>query len=170
MQPLSTPFNIAVQCISNIVLPMGFDISPNAPGTFEEITAYHAKTGRVCVWDGASDNTIFADAGINHAFRAWHDSKHILNGYDFTREGEIATARAQQSDIRALYDGSRADAFCAILWAEVVGQFEYAEYNGGFPVDQFSFVELYLAHPRTAALGNEFGVSNVVITRKESAP
>ena len=41
------------------------------------------------VFDGGCDSTIYPDAETNYAFRAWHDSIHLANGYSFNREDEI---------------------------------------------------------------------------------
>jgi hypothetical protein len=113
--PLSIPFNIAVLHIAAKVLPCGFDVSPIAPRTFDSLVAHYDKTGRVLVWNGASDKTIFADAEVTFAFRAWRDSKFITARLPFTAEGEKAALELQKMDIRALYDGATADSFCALL-------------------------------------------------------
>jgi len=156
--PLSVRFNVAVLHITARVLPCGFDISPNAPQNFDSLVAHFDKTGRVLVWNGASDRTIFADAEANFAFRAWHDSKHILGGHPFTREGELAALDMQKADVRAIYDGATADSFCALLDAEIRGQFDFKEKNGGFPENQAAFARAYLADA-DAAMSGEFGLS-----------
>lgn len=156
--PLSVPFNVAVLHIASRVLPCGFDVSADAPQTFESLIAHYEKTGRVLVWNGASDRTIFADSEINFAFRAWHDSKHILGRHLFTREGEIAAMEMQKADIRALFDGQPADSFCDLVESEIIGQLEYSESRGGFPIDQAAFARAYLVNKESAVAGN-FGVS-----------
>jgi len=157
-RPLSIPFNVAVLHIASKVLPCGFDVSPNAPQDFDSLIAHHDKTGRVLVWDGASDTTIFGDAEVNFAFRAWHDSKHITARLPFTREGEIAALELQKADVRAIYDGATADSFCALLDAEIRGQFDYCEKNGGFPENQAAFARAYV-RDQARALCSDFGVS-----------
>lgn len=164
----SIPFNIAVHTITSRLLPCGFDVSAHAPSTFEQLLDHYARTGRVCVWDGASDQTIFGDPGINHMFRAWHDSKHILGRYPFTRDGEVLAMKAQQADVYAIYDGKLAEQFCNLLEAEILGQFDYAAINGGFPIDQIGFTERYLIDPDGVMMSDSYGVSNAVITRQES--
>jgi hypothetical protein len=156
--PLSVRFNVAVNHIAARVLPCGFDVSANAPQDFETLCAHYHETGRVLVWNGASESTIFADAETNFAFRAWHDSKHITAGLPFTREGEIAALELQKADVRAIYDGADADSFCALLDAEIKGQFDDCEKNGGFPENQAAFARAYLADA-AAALRGDFGLS-----------
>lgn len=157
-RPLSIPFNVAVLHIANQIFPCGFDVSERAPQDFDSLVAHYDKTGRVLVWNGASDKTIFADAEVNFAFRAWHDSKHITGGHDFTWEGESAALTAQCADVRAIYDGAQADFFCRLLDAEIAGQKNYQDKRGGFPLDQAAFVRAYLLDAETA-LDGAFGIS-----------
>lgn len=158
--PLSCGFNVAVQTIAARILPCGYDVSADAPDTYRTLVAHYDKTGRIVVWSGASERTVFACRETNYAFRAWHDSKHILFNLPFTMDGEAEVMRLQQADVRALYDGQRADLFCNILEAEVIGQGEYNMLYGGYPADQVAFVAAYLMDPKRA-LRNDFGISRV---------
>ena len=157
-RPLSVRFNVAVLHIAGRILPNGFDVSENAPQTFDSLVAHYEKTGRILVWNGASEKTIFADSEINFAFRAWHDSKHILGNHDFTIPGEMAALELQQADIRAIFDGATADYFCAIVDAEIRGQAMYNLACGGFPIDQAGFARAFLADAESAIDG-AFGIS-----------
>lgn len=156
--PLSVPFNVAVLHIATRLFPCGFDVAADAPQTFDSLMAHYNKTGRVLVWNGASDKTIFADSEVNYAFRAWHDSKHILKRLPFTREGEMKAMECQMLDVRAIYDGATARSFCAILQAEIRGQFDYKERHGGFPLDQAAFARAYVLNA-VLALRADFGIS-----------
>lgn len=156
--PLSRGFNVAVQTITRRIFPCGYDVSDNAPEDYDSLLSHHKKTGRVLVWSGASDQTIFACRETNYSFRAWHDSKHILRKLPFTQAGECAAMKAQQSDICALYDGPQADYYYVILDAEIMGQFHYNAARGGFPVDQMGFVSAYLLDQKRA-LSIDFGIS-----------
>ena len=157
-RPLSVAFNVAVLHIASRVLPCGFDVSENAPQTFDSLVAHHEKTGRVLVWNGASDKTIFGDPEINFAFRAWHDSRHIVGNHDFTWKGETAGLEAQQADVRTIYDGPNATFFCRLIDAEICGQKTYQDKRGGFPLDQIGFARAYLIDS-DAALAGDFGIS-----------
>lgn len=156
--PLNTRFNVAVNHIASRLFPCGFDVADSAPGTLDSLLKHYLATGRVMVWGGASEQTIFADSETNFAFRAWHDSKHIFATLPFTLAGETQAFAMQATDITALYDGQTARDFIAILRAEIIGQFEYKESLGGFPIDQIGFVRLYLSDP-LAALNVNFGIS-----------
>lgn len=151
---LSVPFNVAVRHITDKIFPCGFDVSKNAPQDHEQLQAYHHATGRIKVWNGASDRTIFGCPETNYMFRAWHDSKHVLGKHLFTPAGEYAVMLMQQVDIRALYDGDQADYFCAILEAEIMGQLEYKNIHNEFPGDQIGFVRAYLFDPVAAIKQN----------------
>ncbi len=144
-RPLSTAFNVAVNHICGRILPRGFDVSA-AIQDYDSLMANYKKTGKILVWNGASEKTIFADAETNFAFRAWHDSKHITRELPFTLYGEYEVMKLQQADIRAIYDGVQADYFCQLLNAEIMGQAFYQTRHGGFPIDQIGFVKAYLSN------------------------
>lgn len=146
-QPLNVRFNVAVNHIAAKVLPRGFDVSADAPPDYDSLVAHYRATGRVLVWSGASERTIFADAHVNHAFRAWHDARHISGGHDFSRNGEFCTMVDMMADVSAIYDGQTAATFRTILRAEILGQREFQDRFGGFPLDQMAFVRDYMVRP-----------------------
>ena len=158
--PLNRAFNVAVNHIASRLFPCGFEVSANAPADFDSLVAEYRRTGRVHVWNGASDKTIFACPETNFAFRAWHDWRHITESADFSRNGESIACAAQCRDVRAIFDGAAAETFCAILHAEILGQADYAERRGGFPIDQCGFVRAYLIDAESALRG-DFGVSPI---------
>ena len=157
--PLSKRLNIAVRQITGHVLPQGFDVSEDAPNTYDDLQAHFAKTGRVLVWSGASDHTIFGDPEVNHMFRAWHDTKHILFELPFTLEGEIEACRLQCEDIKALYgEGETGKALIKLVEAEVIGQALYHDARGGFPKDQRGFISHCIDDPYAAIHAGQYGV------------
>ncbi len=156
---LNQAFNVAVLQIADRLFPTGFDVSANAPDSLESLTRHYQETGRLLVWNGASDKTIFGDPEVNYAFRAWHDSKHIFGQFAFNLEGETQAFFAQAKDIYALFGGGTiANGFVDILRAEIIGEFEYTEVRGGFPIDQIGFARDYLCTPEQALKG-DYGVS-----------
>lgn len=106
-----------------------------APGTFPDLM----RAGPCIVWEGASDKTIFGDARVNHAFRAWHDSAHKAGQFDFTLAGEIATAGLQKAQVRLRYP-SAPNWVYRLIDAEVTEQAIYYAAHGFFPLDQAAFV------------------------------
>lgn len=144
-EPIDRAFNVCVLQMADRLFPTGFDVGPNAPDTFEALKAHIARTGRMLVWDGASDATIFGDPEVNYAFRAWHDWCHLKADADFSKGGEKAAADVQKRHIRSLYGyGPTADRFCRLVDCEVVAQGEYAAIHGEFPKDQMAFARDYL--------------------------
>lgn len=109
-------------------------VSDIAPYSFETL---RANCGRLVVWAGASDHTIYGDRSVNWAFRAWHDSLHISLQADFSLAGERIVALEQCRLI-----GS--DLMAKIIMGEVVGQVEYLNKYGHFPIDQVEFMSNYL--------------------------
>ena len=155
MDILDRSFNIAVLQACNRILPCGFDVSAEAPNTFEALKAHHNATGRILVWSGASDYTIFGDREINFAFRAWHDSRHLIHNLPFTFAGESAVARIQAKDILAIY--GLCDSFFRFvryLQCEIVGQAIFKEARGDFPENQIAFARAYLKDSGAALCGD----------------
>lgn len=106
-----------------------------APETFQALKS-QATSGLV-VWDGMSDQTIYGDNKVNHAFRAWHDSLHLKLNAPFTLEGETIVALEQARVLDSGYHGE-------IMLAEVIGQARYLAKYGHFPIDQTKFILEYL--------------------------
>jgi hypothetical protein len=145
MSALDLEFNRAVLDITAHLLPNGFDVSMRAPSTYRELKAHVAATGRLVVYAGASDRTIYGDPAVNHAFRAWHDYCHLLGGYDTSFVGEVAVCRAQERQLLHRYgDSERTFRWKKIVEADIIGQARYFERHGTFPVDQAAFVRAYL--------------------------
>lgn len=156
MSAISIRFNVAVLTIANKLFPCGFDVASDAPNTFEDLSAHVANTGRMLVWNGASDQTIFADDEVNFAFRAWHDFCHLAGNFPFTPEGELKAALMQIDHIRAIYGHTaEADYMATLVWAEVVGQVQYNTYHdGAFPANQAAFVKHFLINPAAAVVAD----------------
>lgn len=133
------------------LLPDGFDVSDNAPQTYEELDGLLASGKRICVWSGGSSDTIYADATVNYAFRAWHDLCHWWGGFPFTLEGEIATCEMQCRQLTVFYGNNETTrSWCTMIKAEVVGQAEYFHRHKRFPESQTAFFAAYMADRNTA--------------------
>ncbi len=156
MSALSLRFNVAVNHIASQLFPCGFDVSANAPDTFEKLAAHVQETGRMLVWNGASEHTIFGDDETNFAFRAWHDFCHVKGGFPFTPEGEAKAAAMQIEHIRAVYGYTpESDYMARLIDAEVNGQVGYATmHNDEFPSNQAAFVRHYLVNPIGAVVAD----------------
>jgi len=76
------------------------------PETYEELIALLDAGGRMLVYSGASERTIYGDPEVNYAFRAWHDWCHWRGRYDFSYEGERAACAMQGDHLIARYGDS----------------------------------------------------------------
>lgn len=146
---LDISFNIATMTAARRLFPTGYDVADDAPQTLEDATAHYKRTGRILVWSGASDRSIFGCPEHNWAFRAWHDWHHIKWQMPFTPDGEALVAAEQYSDLVDIYGirDERLSHWAAIIDAEVNGQIAYSLNHGGeFPTDQLAFARYYLKH------------------------
>ena len=149
-EPVCALFNVAVNQIARRLMPKGWDVAEDAPDNYDALVRHYNATGRILVWSGASDKTQFADVATNHAFRAWHDYRHITQGADFSREGETLTYEMQRADLAKWFGMhhpfSKWRHYCQrLLRIEVIGQLDYADTHGGaFPVDQWKFTKAEL--------------------------
>lgn len=145
-KPYCLSFNIAVRTIAARLFPCGYDVAEVAPESLEELTAHIAATGRMLVFSGASDSTIYTCRETNYAFRAWHDWCHWKGSHPFTIAGERAVMEMQRDHLRTVY-GNHPDLplWDAILEAEIIAQAERHESTGAFPMDQRTFVEELVA-------------------------
>lgn len=151
MHILDAGLNQAILDITAELLPNGFDVSPHAPSTYQELKARMGRTGRLVVYAGASDRTIYGDPAVNHAFRAWHDHCHLEGGHDTSFVGEVATCRLQTRHLLHRYgDSWRTWRWQRIVEAEIIGQARHFDRHGQFPVDQARFVSAYLNDPDAA--------------------
>lgn len=92
LEPLYPALNKAVEHIVDVLMPDGFDTTDNEEhcNTYRKLEGYHKATGgRIIVWTGASNRTIFGAPEINHAFRAWHDWCHLVLEADFSQAVSI---------------------------------------------------------------------------------
>lgn len=143
-KPFYEPLNRFIQDINGTLMPNGFDTTPDehAFDTLDKIKLHFYQTGRVCVWEGASDDTIFGLPSMNHAFRAWHDWGHIHLDAPFTMQGELQVLEWQ----KWLVDRWHVKSFIErqtikyLLECEIRGQLEYqAAHGGAFPKEQREF-------------------------------
>ena len=145
MQPLDTDLNVAIMHIATKLFPTGFDVSADAPATFEELKAHLDAGKRMVVFSGGSGATIYADPEVNWCFRAWHDWCHWRGNHPLSLKGEHATCAMQAQHLLTLYgNGPSVRRWIRIIHAEIIGQADFYRDHGHFPVDQYEFVARYL--------------------------
>lgn len=151
--PVDRGFNTAVLHIASRLFPTGYDVAIDAPDTLEKLSEHIRTTGRMVVSSAHCANTIFDDAEVNYAFRAWHDLYHHMLQAPFTPAGEALVAQVQAWDLVKLYGREKAAPWCELIDAEVNGQAAYEARHGRFPRNQIAFDLVYLRDPE-AALSN----------------
>jgi hypothetical protein len=127
------------------------DFNPeDIEATFEWHKQRYKDTGKIHIWNGASDNNIFGSTGMNLMFRAWHDYTHITNDLGYSFLDESITAEMQQAQLPAdwLYEKK-------LVHCEIVGQAMYFMKNDRFAEDQRSFTQWFLRTPLVALNAEE---------------
>lgn len=123
-------FNLLQNETRKLQLPK-YDIADVAPSTLIETVSHYKQTGRILVWGGASESTIWTPQG-NYMFRAWHDYCHVLSHGTFDHQGESIVCKLQQSQVESSF-------MQRVLQIEIMGQLSYFETNNQFPVNQIEF-------------------------------
>lgn len=124
-------------------LGVQYEASPNAPETGPQI-AYHMRQSQYHgrpfpVWSGASDNTIYMNAGGNYAFRFWHDALHYLLSMDTSLVDELELGAMHTGVVMARFGFDSLEA--KLMRADTMMQSRYAaDHAGNFPEDQLAFV------------------------------
>lgn len=153
MEPLDSSLNAAILTMARRIFPTGFDVSADAPGTFNALKAHLDAGKRMVVYGGGCEGTIYADPAVNYAFRAWHDWCHWRGDHDFFEPGEQAVCTMQCLQLMELYGVNEQTArWVKILQAEVVGQRIYYQYHKRYIDDQRGFIEAYLTNPEDTLL------------------
>ena len=122
----------------------------SAPSTWAALQE-HARdyVDLLIVFDGGCDDTIYPDAKTNHAFRAWHDSIHLANGYSFSRADEIKVGLIHMQQARAAgLPQSDQD----MLIADTIGQVEYYYSRREYVKNQSLFVAAVLSRGLKAVI------------------
>ena len=144
--------NIAVLVIAGRLFPGSFDVSDDAPDTYEGLVALFESGRRLVVYKGGSDNTIFGDPTVNYHFRAWHDWCHWQGRHDFSLAGEYAVYEMQCAHLVTVYgDDETTHRWQRILFADGIGQKLHHEQHGSFPQNQMEFVRRFLGNRPAAA-------------------
>lgn len=152
--PLDHGLNVAVLHIARKLLPAGFDVSGDAPDTYEAIVRQFESGKRYVVYAGGSENTIFGDPEVNYHFRAWHDWCHWKGSFDFSFQGEYGVFGMQCEHLMAVYgSGEKTEKWKRILFADIIGQKLYFQRHQRFPVDQMGFVLQFLEKQENVAQG-----------------
>jgi hypothetical protein len=161
LEPVNDQLNVAVTTLAARLFPAGYDVGETAPSSLAELNDHIERTGRMLVWNGASDHTIFGGSGeMNWAFRAWHDWAHWRYQLPFNEAGERAAAFVQVAHLVRLYgDDDDVVDMAALVLTEVMGQAQHKNRAGEFPPDQraFTLANTHRFHPLAQRLVSAFG-------------
>lgn len=113
-------FNAAVLAICANIFPTGFDVSENAPDSFEALCSHLDAGHKMVVSPVYGEDPAFADAHTFQAFRAWHDWTHYTGGFAFTLAGECAAARAQRQQLAMLHGEDKANEWMGYLHSKII--------------------------------------------------
>jgi hypothetical protein len=146
--------NVAVLVIAGRLFPGSFDVSDDAPDTYDKLVALFESGRRFVVYKAGSANTIFGDPAVNHHFRAWHDWCHWKGRHDFSMRGELAVHEMQSAHLVTVYgDCETTRHWQHILFADGIGQKLHHQRHGSFPQNQMAFVRQFLEdHPTSAEI------------------
>ena len=109
MQPFDADLNRAI-----MLLAPAHEVRSIAPQTFAAVRRSANETDRIVVWSGEAQHSIYGDATVNYAFRAWHDACHLAADIPFTIAGEEAAVAAQCAALRARWSG------CPQRWLDLI--------------------------------------------------
>lgn len=123
------------------------DFGDNIKETLRKHIERYRDTGKIHIWTGESEGTIFGDAKINHYFRAWHDYTHITHelGYDFAGESIVGSIQASELPIEWVFERE-------LINIEILGQNQYYNRHKEFLKDQRQFSIDYLNDPVKAVM------------------
>ncbi len=111
----------------------------NIEATFQSHKKIYKETGKIYIWTGASENTIFGNEKINHYFRAWHDYIHLNYnlGYSITEESIVCNIQRDMLPNEWVFEKE-------LINAEIIGQAHYFYMNNNFVKNQRLFTANYI--------------------------
>lgn len=116
--------------------------SSNIKQTLQNHIKRFKDTGKIHVWTGKSDNTIFGTARQNHFFRAWHEYVHITRALNFDFVGESLVCAFQCNMLPNSWSLER-----ELVYIEIVAQNQFYSVNKKFVENQRYFCISYMINP-----------------------
>lgn len=129
------------------------DFRPDAPNEYTELLKAGSKmafTGRLPIWNGASETAIYLHSSTNMQFRFWHDMGHLETGLSFSAADEEKLQRAHHIPLIERFGVERGSLAWKLYEADTVGQIEHYLAFGDFPADQLRFSATYALSPADA--------------------
>lgn len=131
----------AVYSAANRIVTPRYDVRDDLGSmTDADMLRFYHATGRILVWSGGSDSTIFGDARVNWHFRAWHDFCHIKSGVCNRVHGALGCFEpVAEYAVADWQSRGLSDTLARIVQIEVSGQAKNYATTGGFLPDQIAF-------------------------------
>lgn len=129
------------------------DFRPDAPNEYTALLkagSQMAFTGKLPIWDGASDTAIYLSAQVNREFRFWHDMGHLETGLSFSAADEEKLQRDHHIPLIERFGVERGSLAWKLYEADTVGQIEHYLAFEDFPEDQLRFSATYALSPADA--------------------
>lgn len=118
-----------------------YEGAENAPNSYDEVLKEFNQAGqnggRIRVYSGSCENTIYTAAPVNLAFRFWHDYLHFKNKFDFSRTGEELTALIHCGQVAARFGLGSVEYL--LMQVDTFGQVAHFWDVGGFVDNQLNF-------------------------------
>lgn len=120
-------------------------VRDHAPATWQQVREA-STVDHVIVWSGEATHSIYGDARVNYAFRAWHDKCHLIGQFPFTIYGEERAVALQCQQLRERFPSSP-KLWQDALSADVLGVVYLLHAGLGYVTDQAESVRRILAMP-----------------------
>lgn len=134
------------QMTREIAKPIGYRVADFAPDTDMPMFAQAKLGSGLVIWSGGSETSIFDCPSDNWAFRAWHDSTHLVGNAGFLCENEDFVCQLQKAAMFARFGANRmTEQFARLIDCEISGQCGYFEKTGQFVENQKAFTIDYLS-------------------------
>ena len=118
-----------------------YDVMTVGPQTDVDMVRHYQDTGRLAIWSGASDNTIYGCCQANWMYRAWHDWCHIISGVCNRMHGPLGCFEpSAEQDVTSFQLAPLGTAFAEVVKCDTAGQTSYYGLYEKFVPRQDEFV------------------------------
>jgi len=126
--------------------------SENSPTSYEAVQKQASLYGIFHVFNGGSTDTIFSSRAVQYAYRAWHDSLHLMKQWDFSHASELKVAILQEA-VAISWGIDERDA--KMLRLDLEAHIEYVYAKGEHPVNQIELIKDCLQNGVQATVNSE---------------
>lgn len=147
--PLDLGFNVAAMAFAVNVMPQGWLTQESyalSPKSLLDLNNAVRSTGKIVVWGGHTDSTIFGCPEHAAAFMAWHDWVHWSYQLPWNIAGEAAAAYIQCFQVIREYGADdETTQWCAYILCCILGRAIDGQLAGLYPEDQRAYAQANVA-------------------------